>query len=242
LKVYGPGLIGLMHGAEPRPVLEEDRSNLAVLTKWEERNGALLNFLLSTMAEERKERHAREEEAAKLWGNLKAYSTKHTLASAHATFAEFFNAIFDPEEETVEVFWSKLMDQVRELNGTGFYGPGGILPSMVLGVVCNALPQSYDKVKERLEDLNPSSSTLTRCTGGWWHMRRTWQLTKPKEREQTGLWASTSRRELARGTSRSALTVRSPTTGLNNASRQPFVSGTASLTRPRTRQSAWGRS
>jgi len=114
-----------------------------------------VEILLASMTEERKARIPPTYTAAQIWSLLKANGTAYTMESLHATLGELMRTSYEPSEEDVEAFYMRviaLADQLNEAEnkyGTKIYE---VTPAMLLSVVGNALPESW-------EDLRKDSNT-----------------------------------------------------------------------------------
>ena len=116
---------------------------------FKERNANLVTFLLASMGAERKELHNREESAQVLWDNMKAYCSSYTPESAAMLGQKLTLRKFEPEKESVEVFWSDWTDMYYELDGLQYLQhANGLDVFLPLANLLAGLPESFDEVRK----------------------------------------------------------------------------------------------
>jgi len=96
-KLHPSNLLPIVSGELPCPT-HADLGDGATLeawetakATWEEKNNAALYFLLSTMEEDRKTKHARETKAASLWATLVASSKTITVSAVFVDLRKLFH-------------------------------------------------------------------------------------------------------------------------------------------------------
>jgi len=123
------------------------------VVEWEIKDTAGVEILLASMTEERKTRIPPTHTAAQIWALLKANGTAYTMESLHATLGELMRISYEPSEEDAEAFYMRvtaLADQLNEAEnryGTKIYE---VTPAMLLSVIGNALPESWDDLRKDL--------------------------------------------------------------------------------------------
>jgi len=143
------GLLEVITGVDPRPAGDENDPRVV---EWEIKDTAGVEILLASMTEERKTRIPPTHTAAQIWALLKANGTAYTMESLHATLGELMRISYEPSEEDAEAFYMRvtaLADQLNEAEnryGTKIYE---VTPAMLLSVIGNALPESWDDLEER---------------------------------------------------------------------------------------------
>jgi len=144
------GLLEVITGVDPRPAGDENDPRVV---EWEIKDTAGVEILLASMTEERKTRIPPTHTAAQIWALLKANGTAYTMESLHATLGELMRISYEPSEEDAEAFYMRvtaLADQLNEAEnryGTKIYE---VTPAMLLSVIGNALPESWDDLRKDL--------------------------------------------------------------------------------------------